>query len=61
MVRPKAAPMGHLRVLEARSMEASAPGVWVPLLNPPYKLAEAAATHTAVQNRGTVGKVVLIP
>jgi len=61
VVGPKAAPMGDLRELETRSLAATTNGVWVPLLNPPYKLAEAAAAHTALENRGTVGKVVLIP
>jgi len=61
VVGPKAAPMGDSRELETRSLAASTNGVWVPLLNPPYKLAEAVAAHTAVETRGTVGKVVLIP
>ncbi len=61
VVGPSAAPMGVLRELETRSLAATTNGVWVPLLNPPYKLAEAAAAHTAMESRGTIGKVVLIP
>lgn len=61
VVGPKAAPMGDLRELETRSLAATANGVWAPLVNPPYQLAEAAAAHTALENRGTIGKVILIP
>jgi len=61
MVGPKAAPRGDLRALETRSLAATSNGDWVPLLNPPYKLAEAAVAHTALERRETVGKVVLIP
>lgn len=61
VVGPKAPPMDDPRALETRALAATANEVWVPLLNPPYKLAEAAAAHTALENRGTVGKVVLIP
>lgn len=61
VVGPKAAPMGDLRVLETRALAATTNGDWDPLLNPPYKLAQAAAAHRALESRGTVGKVVLIP
>lgn len=61
VVGPKAAPTGDIRDLETRALAATTNGVWVPLLNRPYKLAEAGAAHTAVETRGTVGKVVLLP
>ena len=61
MVGPKAAPRGDLRALETRSLAATSNGDWVPLVNPPYKLAEAAAAHIALERRETVGKVALTP
>ena len=54
---PKAAPMGDIRVLETRSLAPTANGVWSPLVNPPYKLAEAAAAHSAVKRRGSERRV----
>ncbi|MGI8723066.1 MAG: zinc-binding dehydrogenase [Geodermatophilaceae bacterium] len=61
VVGPKAPPMDDMRELETRALGYTADGTWVPLLNPPYRLAEAAAAHTALENRATVGKVVLVP
>jgi NADPH2:quinone reductase len=33
----------------------------VPLVNPPFPLADAAAAHRALEGRETTGKVVLVP
>ncbi|MFB9904892.1 zinc-binding dehydrogenase [Allokutzneria oryzae] len=52
---------GGLRALEERSMAALAKGELVPLVNPPIPLAEAAAAHTALVTRATIGKVILTP
>ncbi|MCP3800616.1 zinc-binding dehydrogenase [Allokutzneria sp. A3M-2-11 16] len=52
---------GGLRVLERRAMDALAKGELVPLVNPPIPLSDAAAAHTALVSRATIGKVILIP
>jgi NADPH2:quinone reductase len=51
---------GGLRAFEDRALAALESGRLVPLLTR-FPLAEAAAAHTALANRETVGKVVLIP
>ncbi|QUH04298.1 zinc-binding dehydrogenase [Saccharopolyspora erythraea] len=52
---------GGLRALEEESMAALASGGLTPLVGDPFPLAEAAAAHTALENRRTYGKVVLKP
>ncbi|HEY9412140.1 MAG TPA: zinc-binding dehydrogenase [Jiangellaceae bacterium] len=52
---------GGLRWLEERSLAALAAGELVPVVNPPFRLADAAAAHTALTERRTMGKVVLVP
>lgn len=52
---------GGLRGLETRSLAEAAAGRLVPLVNPPFPLADAAAAHRALENRETAGKVVLVP
>jgi NADPH2:quinone reductase len=51
---------GGLRGLEVAALDALARGRMVPLLTR-FPLAEAAAAHAALENRETIGKVVLIP
>jgi NADPH:quinone reductase len=48
------------RELEARALADAAAGRLVPLLTR-FPLASAAAAHTALESRATVGKTVLIP
>jgi NADPH2:quinone reductase len=52
---------GGLEGLSAEALATAADGRWVPLLAPPYRLADAAAAHTALAGRQTTGKVVLVP
>jgi NADPH2:quinone reductase len=52
--------MRKLRTLETAALEESIEGRWAPLLTT-YPLAKAADAHRALENRETVGKVVLIP
>jgi NADPH:quinone reductase len=52
---------GGLRGLETRSLAEAAAGRLVPLVNPPFPLADAAAAHRALEERRTTGKVVLAP
>lgn len=52
--------MANKRALEEESMAHAAAGTLVPLVQP-FPLAEAARAHRALQDRGTVGKVVLLP
>jgi NADPH:quinone reductase len=51
---------GGLRGFEAQALAALAAGQLVPLVTR-FPLAEAAAAHAALENRETIGKVVLIP
>jgi NADPH:quinone reductase len=51
---------GGLRGFEEQALTALTDGHLVPLLTR-FPLAEAAAAHAALENRQTVGKVVLIP
>jgi NADPH:quinone reductase len=51
---------GGLRELETRSLEEAAAGRLTPAIHR-FALAEAAAAHTALETRATVGKVVLVP
>ena len=48
------------RELEARALADAAAGRLIPLLSR-FPLADAAAAHTALESRATVGKTVLIP
>jgi NADPH:quinone reductase len=52
---------GGLRGLETRSLAEAAAGRLVPLVHPPFPLADAAAAHRALEGRRTAGKVVLAP
>ncbi len=52
---------GGLRPMESRALAAAAAGTLVPLVGTPFTLADAAAAHTALERRETVGKVVLTP
>ncbi|NEW45264.1 zinc-binding dehydrogenase [Nocardia cyriacigeorgica] len=51
---------GDIRALEKQAMAEAASGRWKPAVSR-YPLAEAAAAHHALENRGTTGKVVLEP
>ncbi|MGZ3143546.1 zinc-binding dehydrogenase [Lentzea chajnantorensis] len=50
-----------LRALEDESMAGLASGRFVPAVNPPFVLKDAARAHEALESRATVGKVVLKP
>lgn len=52
--------MRKLRALETAALQESVEGRWVPLITR-FPLAKAADAHRALENRETVGKVVLIP
>ncbi|WBQ01835.1 zinc-binding dehydrogenase [Kribbella sp. CA-293567] len=52
--------MRKLRALETAALQESIEGRWAPLLTK-YPLTKAADAHRALENRETVGKVVLIP
>jgi len=51
---------GGLRELETRALAEIAAGRLVPLVHR-FPLADAAAAHTALEQRATVGKTVLVP
>jgi NADPH2:quinone reductase len=52
---------GGIRALEERALAEAAAGRLVPLVDEPFPLADAAAAHRAIEDRATVGKVVLVP
>jgi NADPH2:quinone reductase len=52
---------GGLRPLETRALAEAAAGRLVPVVHPPFPLADAAAAHIALEARATTGKVVLTP
>jgi len=52
---------GGLRGLETRALAEAAAGRLVPIVHPPFPLADAAAAHRALEGRATTGKVVLAP
>lgn len=52
---------GGQRGLETRALAEAASGRLVPVVHPPFALADAAAAHRALESRATVGKVVLTP
>jgi NADPH2:quinone reductase len=52
--------MRRLRALETAALQETTSGRWEPLTTQ-YPLAKAADAHRALENRETVGKVVLIP
>ncbi|WP_433282627.1 zinc-binding dehydrogenase [Pseudonocardia xinjiangensis] len=51
---------GGLRPLETRALAEAAAGRLVPVVHP-FPLADAARAHTALEERATSGKVVLVP
>lgn len=51
---------GDIRTLELAALTAASKGTLRPAVHP-FPLAEAAAAHRALETRGTMGKVVLIP
>ncbi|MFF8380792.1 zinc-binding dehydrogenase [Streptomyces sp. NPDC015661] len=51
---------GDIRTLELAALDAAATGTLRPAVHR-FPLAEAAEAHRALENRGTTGKVVLIP
>jgi NADPH2:quinone reductase len=52
---------GGLRGLEEQALAETAAGRLVPLVGQSFRLSEAAAAHTAMETRATVGKTVLVP
>ena len=50
---------GGIRELEERALAAAADGTLTPALTR-FPLADAAAAHAAIENRATIGKVVLL-
>jgi NADPH2:quinone reductase len=51
---------GGLRELETRALKEAAAGRLAPLITR-FPLAQAAAAHTAIETRATIGKTVLVP
>ena len=52
---------GGLRPLAEQALAAAAGGTLTPVIGTRFPLAEAAAAHTAIESRATLGKVVLHP
>ncbi|MQA13399.1 MAG: zinc-binding dehydrogenase [Pseudonocardiaceae bacterium] len=52
---------GGFRDLEEAALAAAAAGRLIPLVGQRFPLAQAAAAHTAIETRATVGKTVLVP
>jgi NADPH2:quinone reductase len=52
---------GGLRPLETRALAEAAAGRLVPVVHPPFPLADAAGAHIALEERATAGKVILTP
>lgn len=52
---------GGLRPLAERALAAAADGALTPVVGGRFPLADAAAAHTALESRATLGKVVLRP
>ena len=52
---------GGLRALETKALDEAAAGRLTPLVGQRFRLADAPAAHTALENRDTVGKTVLVP
>lgn len=50
-----------LRPLEDEALQGLESGRFVPLINPPFALKDAAKAHEALESRATIGKVVLRP
>lgn len=51
---------GGLRALEARALAAATTGDFAPLVDARFGLADAAAAHTAIEDRATMGKAGLV-
>jgi NADPH2:quinone reductase len=52
---------GGLRPLEAEALQTAAAGRLHPVIGQRFPLAEAAAAHTAIEERATTGKTILYP
>jgi NADPH2:quinone reductase len=52
---------GGMRDLETRALARAAAGEWAPLVDSRFPLADAARAHRALEERETVGKVILVP
>jgi NADPH2:quinone reductase len=52
---------GGLTGLETRAIQAAAQGNLQPVIGQRYPLATAAAAHTAIESRSTIGKTILRP
>jgi NADPH2:quinone reductase len=52
---------GGLRDLVEKAIAAAASGELEPLIGTPFRLRDAAAAHTAIETRATMGKTVLVP
>jgi NADPH2:quinone reductase len=52
---------GGIQALAERALVELASGRLVPVVHPPFALADAAEAHRAIEARETIGKVVLVP